>query len=116
MFVDDKVLNINPKTLAPKQVRDILKKKPDTFILDVRPGEFPTQTYIKGTNRINMNDLPSKLNKIPKDQGIIITDAFFKQSPLAAKYLINKGYSVLGVLKGGMERWIADGYPFEEIK
>jgi rhodanese-related sulfurtransferase len=116
MFADEKVFKINPKILAPKQISDILKEKPDTYILDVRPDHTAEQAYIKGTKRINMNDLPSKLNTIPKNQGILITDAYFKQSPLAAQYLINKGYSVIGVLKGGMQRWRADGYPFDKIK
>lgn len=58
--------------------------------------------------------MTDRLNEIPKDKSIILTDWTMRQSPLAAKFLIANGYkNILGVLKGGLIRWAAEGYPVE---
>ncbi len=36
-----------------------------------------------------------------------------QQSPLAAKYLIANDFNVIGVIRGGMTRWISEKLPFE---
>ena len=58
--------------------------------------------------------LAQRYTKIPKERKIVITDWAMKQSPVAAKFLISRDYDVVGVLKGGVERWKHDGFPVEE--
>ena len=36
---------------------------------------------------------------------------FMKQSPIAAKFLLQKGFNALGVLKGGINYWRETDYP-----
>ncbi len=36
-----------------------------------------------------------------------------QQSPLAAKYLIANGFNVIGVIRGGVTRWISENLPIE---
>ncbi len=45
---------------------------------------------------------------------IVIMDYAMKQSPVAAKFLMIKGYPVVGVLKGGLERWNSEGLPTKQ--
>ncbi len=36
-----------------------------------------------------------------------------QQSPLAAKYLMAHDFDVIGVIRGGMTRWLSEKLPFE---
>ena len=53
------------------------------------------------------------VEQIPRDRKVVVTDVQFVQSPIAAKFLIRQGYEVAGVLRGGVVRWAAEGYPVE---
>lgn len=89
--------------------------KEDILILDVRPENFTKgPQYIAGSVNIPILTITSRLDEIPKDRPIILTDWTMRQSPLAAKFLMANGYdNVLGVLKGGLIRWTEEGYPIE---
>ncbi len=40
---------------------------------------------------------------------LIVSDWAMRQSPLAAQYLMANGFgSVIGVVKGGIERWVQE--------
>ena len=90
-------------------------EKENIYILDVRPLNFKRdKSFIKGSKLCPLVHLIDRYTQLPKDRKIMITDWAMKQSPTAAKFLIEKGYTVLGVLKGGLERWKADNFPVEE--
>ena len=89
-------------------------KEKDIYILDVRPGNFKRdQTFIKGAVHCPLIELSDRCNETPKDRQIVITDWHMKQSISAAKFLIAEGYTVIGVLKGGIKRWKSEGLPLE---
>ena len=115
MTVNQKMMDTKVKKLSPQKVVELLKNTPPPYILDVRPKNFPAQTYIEGTIMIDMPVLPQRLSELPKDRDIILTDAYFKQSPLAAKYLVHNGFRVVGTLKGGMKRWEEEGLSFVDL-
>ena len=105
---------ITPKKLSPQAVDDLLKTK-QPFVLDVRPASFARcKLFIKNSIHIPLLHLSENLNKIPKDREIIIIDWAAKQSPLTAKFLMKKGYKVLGILRGGIEVWDSEGRIVEE--
>lgn len=110
------MLSTKVKKISPKSVEDLIKSDPSVFILDVRPKNFPEQTYIEGTTRIHMHELPQHIEEIPQDRPIIITDGYGKQSPIAGKFLITHGFNVLGAMKGGLGRWMEEGLPTEDLK
>jgi rhodanese-related sulfurtransferase len=85
------------------------------YVLDVRPLDFALDnTFLRGSVHFALVQLAERWAEIPRDRNIIITDWAMKQSPSAAKYLIEKGFNVIGILKGGMERWNSEGLPAEE--
>lgn len=114
MYVDKTSTQVQVRKLSPREVAALLDtQKP--FVLDVRPIEFGVnQSYIRGAEHCPLIDLVARINDFPREQPLLITDAFMKQSPIAAIYLIKNNYHVLGVLKGGMERWVMEKMPSEE--
>jgi rhodanese-related sulfurtransferase len=113
MVIDKKWQKIPVKKLAPASFKS-LHDTQNLYILDVRPLNFQRDTsFIFSAQHCPLVNLNKSYTSIPKSRAILITDWAMKQSPVAAKFLIQKGYQVEGVLKGGMERWKAESYPYE---
>lgn len=104
---------IKVKKLSPDKVSTMLQEK-DFILLDVRPLEFARDpTFIQGAVHCPLVYLSKYYNEIPKNCKIVLTDWAMISSPNAAKFLIAQGYEVIGVLKGGIERWTAENRPVE---
>ena len=83
--------------------------------LDVRPEDFQRDAgFIAGARHCPLVHLGERFPALPANRKIIISDWAMKQSPAAAKFLTRKGYTVAGVLLGGMERWQAERLPVEQ--
>ena len=114
MKINEKLKSIVVKKLSPAKIADYIKTQSIT-ILDIRPEWWDyNKGGIKGSLHIPLVKLQQTYKRIPQDQAIIITDGLMRQSPTAARFLINKGYQVLGVLKGGITRWEKEGYPVQQ--
>ncbi|HIJ78701.1 MAG: rhodanese-like domain-containing protein [Desulfobulbaceae bacterium] len=113
MVVNEQFTQTPVTKLAPTEAWRLLSAE-RPFVLDVRPLDFTTnQSYIKGAIHCPLVDLIDRINELPKNRPLLICDWTMKQSPLAAIYLQSKGYNVLGVVKGGMERWLHENFPSE---
>jgi rhodanese-related sulfurtransferase len=113
MVINPAWQKIKVKKMPPQDLAKLMRKE-NFFILDVRPLNFAKNTsFIKNSVLCPLVFLGERYREIPKTQRIVITDWAMKQSPIAAKFLISKGYQVVGVLKGGIERWQSENLPVE---
>jgi len=113
MVINEDSMKMRIKKIKPKKIVKLMKSK-DIFILDVRPKDFKRDSsFIIGSVHCPLLDLTERYQEFPKDKDIVITDWAMRQSTLAAKYLKKEGFKVIGVLKGGIERWKHDNYPVE---
>jgi len=116
MVINPTWQKIKVKKIPPKDFAKLMNSK-DFFILDARPLNFKKNTsFIKGSVLCPLVYLADRYPEIPKGRSILITDWAMKQSPVAAKFLIAKGYTVVGILKGGIERWESEKLPVEARK
>lgn len=113
--IDNKYAQYRPKKLSPAKVMSLLQDK-DVYILDVRPMNFAKgPQFISGAHHFPLLNIVERLSEFPKDKPIIISDWAMRQSLLAAKYLMGSGFeNIVGVVKGGIERWVQEGLPIEE--
>ncbi|MEN8140258.1 MAG: rhodanese-like domain-containing protein [Thermodesulfobacteriota bacterium] len=110
----DRYKKYKVKKLPPKDVAELLKGQPDILILDVRPEKFSKgPQFIAGAINLPLLNITERAKELPRETPIVITDWTMRQSPLAAKYLLAHGFDVVGVMKGGIIRWEAEGYPVE---
>ena len=111
---NNKYNDIKINRIAPKEVYELLTKN-NVLLIDVRPKKFKAgRTFIANSVNYPLLTITDQLDSISRDQKIILTDWTMRQSPLAAKYLMANGFdNILGVLKGGIIRWAAEGYPAE---
>ena len=114
MTFNEKWQKIRIKRLSPDDLASLLKKE-NLYILDVRPMNFKrNSSFVGGSHLCPLVYLKDKYHEIPKDRPIVITDWAMKQSPVAAKFLTIKGYPIVGVLKGGLERWETEHLPIKK--
>lgn len=107
--------SIEVKKLSPGEVVE-LEREQRIFLLDVRPLWWnETDAALQGAVFVPLVNLDQDYGKLPKDREMVVTDGAMLQAPSAAKFLIGKGYKVLGVLKGGVLRWEKEGYPVQHL-
>jgi len=116
MAGSDELMSITVPKLSPLRVQDILAVA-SPYILDVRPLWWDeTEAVLPQSRFIPLVELDQRYRELPVGQDIVIVDGAMMQSPSAARFLIAKGYSVLGVLKGGILRWEHEGFPVDYRK
>lgn len=87
-----------------------LKEKMDAnpsgvFYLDVRtPMEFKTKS-IKGFKNIPVDQVPNKLNQIPKNKEVVVICQSGARSSSAVRFLRSNGYENVINVTGGMGSW-----------
>ena len=85
----------------------------DALILDVRQhGEF-THGHIPRAHHISAGKLMAKLDKIPKDQELLIVCGGGDRSVSAASVLCAHGYDRVSNVAGGFEGWQRKGLPVD---
>ena len=116
MTTSKKYAGIKVPRLAPDKVAKLLKSS-NVSILDVRPHNFSrNNSFLENSRHIPLLYLEEQVRKLPKETPTLVTDWAMKQSPIAAKFLISGGYNVIGVLKGGIERWKKEDRPVIQKK
>lgn len=115
MKVNSEFMQVKVNKFTREELKKILEEDEDVFLLDVRPDKYKGLTvFIPGSVHGSLFDLEDRYRSIPQDRKVIVTDAYMKQSPIAAKFLILKGYQIAGVLKGGVMHWQKSGYDVVE--
>lgn len=90
--------------ITATELKQRLDAGDNPFILDVRePFEYKI-AQIGGT-LIPLNELPQRLNEIPKDREIVVHCKMGGRSQRAAEYLSNAGYPRVLNLSGGIVGW-----------
>jgi rhodanese-related sulfurtransferase len=83
---------------------------PTAVVVDVRQnGEWKTG-HIQGATHIPLNQLQSRMNKLPSGKTIVTVCQSGHRSAAAARALSRAGHDVLN-LRGGMNAWIRAGLP-----
>jgi rhodanese-related sulfurtransferase len=113
MIINKEYRKVEVEKISPKELDKILSSK-KVFLLDVRPNDTTRDpAFIVGARLIPLVELANRYNEIPSDTPVIITDWAMRQSVFAAKFLKLLGYDVVGILKGGIERWRSEKFHVE---
>lgn len=101
--------------LSAPQAKALLDGEKTPFILDVRqPDEFRAG-HIAGATLIPLNDLPQRMNELPRDREILCVCRSGARSGAAARQLSSAGYQAIN-LQGGMIGWQIAGFPIQKGK
>lgn len=98
--------------MTPSEFSDAIKK-PNVYLLDVRPLEDYEKTHIPGAHHLDVTDPDFKekaLAELPKQETIAVYCNTGKRSALAQQQLLDLGFNVIN-LDQGITSWIAAKYP-----
>lgn len=84
-----------------------------SFFLDVRSQEEWDQVHIANSILIPLDELPNKINELPKDRDIVVVCLSGHRSEEGVTILRNAGFSRATCMTGGLTAWKAAGYPLE---
>lgn len=102
-----------PNTVDVATVR-ALQSRPDVVLFDVRePYEYQAG-HIPGVKLIPMNDVPNRINEIPRDKTVILTCRSGNRSGQVADFLRKQGFTNVHNMQGGILAWQQAGYPIEK--
>lgn len=83
------------------------------FVLDVRTQEEWNEFHAPNTTLIPLDQLPNRLNELPKDKEIVVVCRSGNRSQQGRDILLNAGFTQVTSMTGGLNEWRASGYPVE---
>ena len=110
-------LLLRPKTGLPSEIQvtqayDMYQK--GAFFLDVRTTDEWNQGHIARSVLIPLDELQARLNELPKDKDIVVVCRSGTRSKEGASILRQAGFTRVTCMTGGLQAWVAAGYPVEQ--
>ena len=87
------------------------KRAAGAFVLDVREQDEWNSVHIPGATLIPLGQLPDRLSEVPKDQQVVVVCHSGNRSATGRDILLQAGFQEVTSMRGGMNDWIASGYP-----
>ena len=92
----------------------MLNSEPDnTIVVDVRRDDEWVTGHISGAVHIPIDDLPDRIDEVPRDRKVLFICAMGVRSGLACEVAFSMGYDTLNLfnIDDGTPAWIAGGHP-----
>jgi rhodanese-related sulfurtransferase len=103
-------------TSLPKEINvseAYTKYQQGAFFIDVRTQEEWNEYHAPNTSLIPLDQLPARLNELPKDRQIVVVCRSGNRSAQGRDILLNAGFTQVTSMAGGLSEWRASGYPVE---
>lgn len=84
---------------------------PKIFVIDVRTPQEYAQGHVPGAVNWPLQQIEYWWSKVPRDRVVYIKCNTQNRSRVAVQYLLSKGYRNLNLVTGGIQAWMARGYP-----
>jgi len=103
--------------ISVEELQDLTAADPTPIIVDVRSalGREHDRRCIPGAMEMSLDEVPNRLAEFPWDREIVFYCACPNEASaaFAARKLLDRGYSKVRPLRGGLDAWAAAGYELE---
>jgi rhodanese-related sulfurtransferase len=109
--------NTNPSAALPPEIsvsEAYNKYQNGAYVLDVRTQEEWDDFHAPNTTLIPLDQLPARLNEIPRDKEIVVVCRSGNRSQQGRDILLRAGFEQVTSMQGGLNEWRASGYPVEQ--
>jgi hydroxyacylglutathione hydrolase len=97
--------------ISPEELAERLGHERDLLVLDVRePAEW-TEGHVPDARHIPMRQVSARLAEVPRDRRVAVICAGGARSSLVGSMLLERGYTDLVNVWGGMTAWAQAGLP-----
>jgi len=90
------------------------KYQSGTFFLDVRTVDEWNEFHAPNTTLIPLDELPDRLNELPRDQEIVVVCRSGNRSKSGRDILQDVGFAQVSSMNGGLNEWRTSGFPVVE--
>jgi rhodanese-related sulfurtransferase len=90
------------------------KLQQGAYFLDVRSQSEWDQFHVAGSTLIPLDQLPNRLNELPKNRDIVVVCLSGHRSLSGTAILLQAGFTRVFCLSGGLQAWTAANYPLEK--
>ena len=101
-----------PSEVQVTQAHDMYQK--GALFLDVRTQQEWDQGHIERSILIPLDLLPGRMNELPRDKDIVVVCKSGARSKEGTSVLRQNGFTRVTCMNGGIEAWIAAGYPLTQ--
>ena len=98
-----------PSEVPEKQAHEMYQK--GALLLDVRTQQEWDQGHIEGSILISLDDLQGRMSELPRDKDIVVVCRSGTRSREGTALLRQAGFTRGTSLTGGIQAWVAAGYP-----
>jgi adenylyltransferase/sulfurtransferase len=103
---------VTTKDITPTELSQRMAGGEDVVLIDVREPYEWSAGHIEGATHIPMNQVPQRLDEIPKDREVVMICRSGGRSAHVQEHLLqNAGYTRVKNLVGGMQGWARDVDP-----
>jgi rhodanese-related sulfurtransferase len=99
------------KDISPSQAKQEIDA--GALVVDIRTREEYTAGHIAQSVWIPLEELANALPSLPHDRMIIVVCRSGVRSAQGRDMLLSAGFTQVACLTGGMQAWVAAGYPTE---
>ncbi len=97
--------NVPKTSYTPLELVGEMEKRSDILLVDIRESHELAQGGIEGALHIPMDQIPEKINTLPKDKDLVVFCHLGFRSKQVRRYLNKNGFHKVAHLKGGIARW-----------
>ena len=90
---------------------ELMEEKPDLVILDVRTVAEFDEGHIEGAINIPVDELAGRLDKLSKEDELLVYCRTGNRSGSAVSILSDAGYTMIYHMHEGISVWIQQGHP-----
>ena len=87
------------------------KREAGAFFLDVREPSEWNQAHIPGSTLIPLGDLEKRVKEVPRDKEVVVVCRSGTRSKAGRDILKTAGFTQVTCMEGGLNAWLAAGYP-----
>ncbi|MFM2169958.1 MAG: molybdopterin-synthase adenylyltransferase MoeB [Verrucomicrobiota bacterium] len=98
-------------SISVLQLSELLKNQANVCLVDVREPEEHAQVSISGSELIPLATLPEHVERWSPDREIYVHCKAGGRSARAARFLMDRGFSHVTNVSGGMDAWLAAELP-----
>ena len=99
------------RNLGPQEAFQLVEKRPNIYLLDVRTPVEYQQARLEGARLIPIDQLTRRLSEIPRNRPVLVYCAVGSRSAQVVNYLVRRGYPEVYNMYGGIYSWAMKGYP-----
>ena len=98
------------RNMGSAEVKALLAKNRNVFLLDVRTPEEYRQAHLPGSVLIPINEIERRVTEIPKNRTIVVYCAVGSRSVPVAGFLASRGFSDIYNMSDGIVGWYRSGF------